>query len=558
MRSTFSFNGHSSDEFGIYIVKKPNIDRSARKFRSASVDGRNGNIYQLQDAWNEVIVSYDIYAGGMEDEQVITDFTDIMEWLNSADDYAVLTDSYDTAHYRLAVYVDSATIEQAWYSLGKTTISFRCRPQRYLSTGANIMQNPTAGTYSDNGITAVVNSRGIVTVSGTATADANVIIPLDKPFTITQSMIDDGLKAYLKSSKINGTLHIRDSNNNSLVGMGLETTHSWTFPANSVGKTISSLRIYTLNTYTLDGTFSLEIRTDSSTITVADGDTIINPTNHTAEPIITLTESGPRSRLNLEKSYSSMNISDDRFYGNLITYMGFINLGTSARNQINVTLCTDAYATGKGASITTHSNSTGTLTFTPAPGANDPYGVGTALKLTPNNDYTISCTVTSGDSKIYVGFYSNSSGFIESVAEKTTDQAGDLVLTFHTPEDCENVLIIFFRPGRTAGTFSSIMLTAGTSARTFDAYSSLDPETITFALNNTTLSMQTYGFDEAVIDCERENFSVDGVDSNAGTSVLDQYGNVSIDYLQLNKGENPVTFTGSIVSVSMETRMWEL
>lgn len=132
MLNTFTFNGHSSDEFGIRIEKMPVLNRSARKFQVASVPGRNGNIYQLEDAWNEVVQPYQIFAGDSADGAAVTSFTEIMEWLHSADGYAVLTDTYDPTHYREAVFVDSLDIESAWHTFGRTTVNFRCRPERYL------------------------------------------------------------------------------------------------------------------------------------------------------------------------------------------------------------------------------------------------------------------------------------------------------------------------------------------------------------------------------------------------------------------------------------------
>ena len=225
MRSTFTFNGHSCDEFGIYISKKPNINRSQRKFQSASVAGRNGNIYQLQDAWDEVVVTYDIFAGGYEQGDAPSDFTDIMEWLNSADDYARLEDSYDTEHYRMAVFVDATNIEQKWYSTGQAQIKFRCKPQHFLDipdvdvnnlrnyymgeivsfdgdgqnlenltaeikavqdlhgydypwvggAGKNKLQN-TATSKTSVGITTTVNADGTVSLSGTASDLLNELI----------------------------------------------------------------------------------------------------------------------------------------------------------------------------------------------------------------------------------------------------------------------------------------------------------------------------------------------------------------------------------------------
>lgn len=147
MPNTFTWNGQSSADFGIYIENRHTMNRSQRKFESTSVHGRNGNIYEMQTAWEEVIVSYDIFVGDETSADIVAPYTDIMEWLNSADGYAELTDTYDPDHYRQAVFVDAVTIEPVnthsnWYALGQATISFRCRPERYLVETAATLTNP--------------------------------------------------------------------------------------------------------------------------------------------------------------------------------------------------------------------------------------------------------------------------------------------------------------------------------------------------------------------------------------------------------------------------------
>lgn len=130
LNHSFTFNGHSSDEFGIKIERFRALNRPARKYDSAAVPGRNGNIYSLQNAWDEVLVSYQIWA--QRDTDLEDKWTGIMEWLNSADGYAELTDTYDTEHYREAVFVDATDIENIWNRTGRALISFRCRPERFL------------------------------------------------------------------------------------------------------------------------------------------------------------------------------------------------------------------------------------------------------------------------------------------------------------------------------------------------------------------------------------------------------------------------------------------
>lgn len=425
MRSTFTFNGHCCDEFGIYISKKPNINRSQRKFQSASVAGRNGNIYQFQDAWDEVVVTYDIFAGGYEQGDAPRDFTAIMEWLNSADDYAMLTDSYDEDHYRMAVFVDATNIEQKWYSTGQAQIKFRCKPQHYL-----------------------------------------------------------------------------------------------------VGEVVA----------------------------VEDGDTITNPTNHVALPIITLTGSGAHSLYDMEKP------SPDANYGNsLIMIQQFLNFFGTIRidpnfayNSTAVSIYMDDYAySSNKMNIIGRSNTGGSVSFSALDA--DHYGVGTGFNVNADSDYTISassnrpCTVRV--------LFCDTNGYFTSEASKSVS-GGAFSLTFHTPTDCTRLLIVFFTTDSTTITISSIMLAKGSEAQTFRSYAADTTET--FSIGDTTLKILLNGFSTAVIDCERENFSVDGVDNNTGISLVDQYGNLSVDYLKLDKGENQISFSEGITAVSVDCRFWEL
>ena len=426
---SFTFNGHSSDEFGIRIERFPDLNRSARKYKSASVAGRNGNIYQFQNAWEEVTVSYQIFAGERQEGAAVADFTDIVEWLNSADDYAVLTDSYDPEHYRLAVFVDEMEIESEWHTFGKATVRFRCRPQRYL------VQNP---------------------------------------------------------------------------------------------------------------------------ISVNDGDTITNATKHTALPIITLTGSEiVTSMLDLEKSYGvTLDSVSYNWNSDWTNYIAFMY--ASGSSTISVTTYREAGTpASEGGSLISHVNSTGTLRFTPFMWSIYNVGIGRGMALIPNTDYTISCTTTSGSSKIWVGFFeTDGNKKYYSSAEASRDGAGQLSLTFHVPSNCTNTLFIFYRTDNTTGTFSSIMLASGTEVVPFQPYATEATET--FTIGNTTLQFTTSGFDTAVIDCEKENFTVDGVNYNAKSTIFDQYGNYSEEYLKLDKGDNTVTYTSDITSVMIEPRFWEL
>ena len=159
--NTFTYNGHSSNEYGIRIEKMPVLNRPSRKFQVSSVSGRNGNIYQMEDAWEEIIQPYAIFAGDNANGSAVASFSQIAEWLHSADDYAVLSDTYDTTHYRLAVFVDNVDIESMWHTFGRAVINFRCRPEHYLTGQTSTI---TSGTVINNTTNHI--AKPVITLTG--------------------------------------------------------------------------------------------------------------------------------------------------------------------------------------------------------------------------------------------------------------------------------------------------------------------------------------------------------------------------------------------------------
>lgn len=427
---SFTFNGHSSEEFGIRIERFPDLNRSERKFKSASVSGRNGNIYQMQDAWEEVTVSYQIFAGERQDGAAVSDFTAIMEWLNSADDYAILSDTYDTTHYRMAVFVDEMEIESQWHTFGKATVRFRCRPERFIVT---------------------------------------------------------------------------------------------------------------------------------EPIEVEDGDTITNPTNHIAKPIITLTGAGQNSLINLEKSVLDEDIwtwtitSDERT--KMLNNLFWINdagLRSGVYGHgVDIRSASGDYA----GTISVKQNSNGRLQFNPEIGN---YGVGMMVSVNADTDYVLSFAcipTTNREWSVYVSYVSDV-GSVPTTKYKTYTDTQTVEFSFRTDTNTRYAIIAFIFSSLDTPNITSLMLAKGTTAQPFRAYVTEQVDTVT--VGDTTMKITSQGFDEAEIDCERENLSMDGSDSNINATVLDQYGNASVDFLALKEGSNTVSYTSGITAVSVEPRFWEL
>ena len=129
MANTITWNGVSSSTLGLTVERYPNMNRPSRKYQTANISGQNGSAYILENSWNEVVQTYEIFA-----KTPVSSFKAIAEWLNGADGYAVLTDSYDPTVYRRAVFVDYMDVEDIMNRYGRATIQFRCRPERFMVT----------------------------------------------------------------------------------------------------------------------------------------------------------------------------------------------------------------------------------------------------------------------------------------------------------------------------------------------------------------------------------------------------------------------------------------
>ena len=419
MPNTFTYNGHSSNEFGIKIEKMPVLNRPSRKFQAVSVPGRNGNIYQIDDAWDEIIQPYAIYAGNQTDGAAVTSFSAIAEWLHSADDYVVLSDTYDATHYRMAVFVDNVDIESMWHTFGRAVVNFRCRPEHYLA---------------------------------------------------------------------------------------------------------------------------------NQTTAITSGTVINNPTNHIAKPVITLTGGGACSLLGMYgrqyvPSSPNQETVDDIDYDatHYRYYKGILHSTNPA---------TTPTAFAANVSNVSFDDTTGTASFSASVKY---YGIGMPMRVTPNSIYSVSCACDTDESRVAVLFYGGRYLGRQVFSEDKTSYS----LTFTTPSDCNYILIEFIsKTTASAVTFSNIMFNIGTP-KTFRAY--IAPYTLTFTIGDVSLQTTAQGFNSIEIDCETENIKRNGVDDNLNTQILDQYGNISENFLRLEKGNNTVTFSGTdIQSATIDKRFWTL
>ena len=115
------------------VERFPDIHKAQRKFRQYNIPGRNGDIFFQSDAWENVIQSYQIYAGdGTYGSQA--PWTELARCLY-LDGYQDLRDTYDPTHFRKAVFNGPIDVENSWNTHGRATIEFNCQPERFLLDG---------------------------------------------------------------------------------------------------------------------------------------------------------------------------------------------------------------------------------------------------------------------------------------------------------------------------------------------------------------------------------------------------------------------------------------
>ena len=128
------FNGISSKDVGIEVETYPRYEIPEKNVTTYEIPGRNGNIVVDNGTFKNAITSYDV-SFLTEDGEYNSQIHKIAAWLYSPSGYAILEDSYDIEHYRMARISSSTDFENLFNKAGKATIEFDCKPQRFLKNG---------------------------------------------------------------------------------------------------------------------------------------------------------------------------------------------------------------------------------------------------------------------------------------------------------------------------------------------------------------------------------------------------------------------------------------
>lgn len=143
-----TYNGISSDSLDIRVEKYPDYSTSKRQIEQISVPGRNGDLLLDMGSYSNFERSYDVYfnakAYGFHDTA-----WKFAGWMLSARGYNRLEDSYDPDVFLMATVANQDVLRNWMNYMGRTTVTFNCKPQRWLKTGENVI-NLTDGDDVQN------------------------------------------------------------------------------------------------------------------------------------------------------------------------------------------------------------------------------------------------------------------------------------------------------------------------------------------------------------------------------------------------------------------------
>ncbi len=167
----FTFDGENSGDYGVYITGSAVYNSPERDVELIEIPGRNGAFVLDNGRFENIEVTYPagIYAESQEDfAQAISDLRNM---LASRKGYCRLTDEYNPEEYRMAVYKSGLDVDPvAFQRAGEFSITFDCKPQRWLTSGEQAVTMTSGDTLTNP---TLFESSPLLEVEGYGTIDFN-------------------------------------------------------------------------------------------------------------------------------------------------------------------------------------------------------------------------------------------------------------------------------------------------------------------------------------------------------------------------------------------------
>lgn len=140
--NSFTFNGISTDTYGLYVGGQRTFNSPQRDVTKVSIPGRNGDLVRDNGRFLNVSIAYTVV---LMPESTQVSFAEAARQLKadllSVVGYARLEDTYQPDHFRMARVDGAIDFETGAYNYtGKTQVTFDCMPQRFLKSGETVKE----------------------------------------------------------------------------------------------------------------------------------------------------------------------------------------------------------------------------------------------------------------------------------------------------------------------------------------------------------------------------------------------------------------------------------
>lgn len=145
MYKGFTFGGINSKDYGVYISGDGVFNAPEKDVEMISIPGRSGSFALDHGRWLNIELAYPAGLFGSDETDFAQAISDLRNALASKKGYQVLEDDYHPGEFRQAIYHSGLEVTPAQLKAGEFTITFDCKPQRWLTAG----QDPVTVTSGD-------------------------------------------------------------------------------------------------------------------------------------------------------------------------------------------------------------------------------------------------------------------------------------------------------------------------------------------------------------------------------------------------------------------------
>lgn len=142
----FILGDKKSRDFSIIMTKYPPVVFAEREVESLSVAGRSGDLTRDVGRYKNLSIPYEcaIFHEGFQTLREAAVAAAAL--LQPSADYKMLRNTYHPDTYRFARISGQISVESIMEQAGTFTVTFDCKPQRFLVSGEHPITFPAAGT----------------------------------------------------------------------------------------------------------------------------------------------------------------------------------------------------------------------------------------------------------------------------------------------------------------------------------------------------------------------------------------------------------------------------